>query len=214
MKIVMAQKILKANEQAAKENRAKLACIPTVNLISSPGAGKTTLLEKTIGAFKPNYQIGVIEGDIYTARDAERIASQGAAVVQINTAGLCHLDANMVASAFKQLDLSKLDLLFIENVGNLVCPAEFDLGEDYKVALLSVAEGGDKPEKYPLVFKESHVVVINKNDLLPYTDFDMSKVQEDILRLNPDIKIFVTSASTGEGIEAWCAWLKEIMQVK
>ena len=214
LKVVMAQKILRANEQVARENRARLAGLPTVNLISSPGAGTTTLLEKTIQALREEITIGVVEGDIYTTRDAERIAGQGAAVVQVNTAGLCHLDANMVARALDQLDLDRLDLLFIENVGNLVCPAEFDLGEDYKVALLSVTEGGDKPAKYPLVFRESHAVVINKSDLLPYTDFDMNKVQEEIRTINPEILIFVTSAVTGEGIEAWCAWLKESVRNK
>ncbi len=214
MKVVMAQKILRANEQVARENRERLKHLPTVNLISSPGAGKTTLLERTIQALRGEVNVGVIEGDIYTTRDAERIAGQGAAVVQVNTAGLCHLDANMVGRALDQLDLAGLDLLFIENVGNLVCPAEFDLGEDYKVALLSVAEGGDKPVKYPLVFRESQAVVINKSDLLAYTDFDINKVQEEIRTINPDILIFVTSAATGEGTEGWYAWLREIVRKK
>lgn len=214
VKVVMAQKILRANEQVARENRERLARLATVNLISSPGAGKTTLLEKTIVALRKELRIGVVEGDIYTTRDAERIAGQGAAVVQINTGGLCHLDANMVGRALDQLDLDRLDLLFIENVGNLVCPAEFDLGEDYKTALLSVAEGGDKPAKYPLVFRESHTVVINKSDLLPYTDFDMNRVQAEIRTINPEIQIFVTAAVTGEGVEAWCLWLREIVRRK
>lgn len=214
VKVVMAQKILRANEQVARENRERLARPATVNLISSPGAGKTTLLEKTIIALRDELRIGVVEGDIYTTRDAERIAGRGAAVVQINTGGLCHLDANMVGRALDQLDLDRLDLLFIENVGNLVCPAEFDLGEDYKTAILSVTEGGDKPAKYPLVFKESHTVVINKGDLLPYTDFDMNGVQAEIRTINPDIQIFVTSAVTGEGVEAWCLWLRDIVRRK
>lgn len=214
VKVVMAQKILRANEQVARENRERLTRLATVNLISSPGAGKTTLLEKTIITLRDEFRIGVVEGDIYTTRDAERIAGRGAAVVQINTGGLCHLDANMVGRALDQLDLDRLDLLFIENVGNLVCPAEFDLGEDYKTALLSVTEGGDKPTKYPLVFKESHTVVINKSDLLPYTDFDMNKVQAEIRTINPEIQIFVTSATTGEGVEAWCLWLREIVRRK
>lgn len=214
VKVVMAQKILRANEQVARENRERLNRLPTVNLISSPGAGKTTLLEKTIQGLRGEFNIGVVEGDIYTTRDAERIAGQGAEVVQVNTAGLCHLDANMVGRALDQLELDGLDLLFIENVGNLVCPAEFDLGEDHKVALLSVAEGGDKPEKYPLVFRESQAVVINKSDLLSYTDFDMNKVREEIRTINPDTIIFVTSATTGEGLEAWCAWLRDIVRRK
>jgi len=214
VKVVMAQKILRANEQVARENRERLARLATVNLISSPGAGKTTLLEKTIITLREELRIGVVEGDIYTTRDAERIAGQGAAVAQINTGGLCHLDANMVGRALDQLDLDRLDLLFIENVGNLVCPAEFDLGEDYKAALLSVAEGGDKPAKYPLVFRESHTVVINKSDLLPYTDFDMNKVQAEIRTINSEIQLFVTAAVTGEGVEAWCLWLREIVRRK
>jgi hydrogenase nickel incorporation protein HypB len=210
----MAQKILRANEQVACENRKRLVRLPTVNLISSPGAGKTTLLEQTIVTLRGELGVGVIEGDIYTTRDAERIAGQGAAVVQINTAGLCHLDANMVGRALDQLELDDLDLLFIENVGNLVCPAEFDLGEDHKVAVLSVAEGGDKPVKYPLVFREARAAVINKCDLLPYTDFDMNKVQAEIRMINPEIRIFVTSATTGEGVEAWCAWLRDLVRHK
>jgi len=155
-----------------------------------------------------------VEGDIYTTRDAERIAGQGADVVQINTEGLCHLDANMVGRALDQLDLAATDLVVIENVGNLVCPAEFDLGEDYKVAVLSVTEGGDKPAKYPLVFRQSHAAVINKSDLIPYTDFNLETVTEEIMTINPDLEIFVISARTGEGLEKWCAWLRDRVREK
>ena len=210
----MAQRILRANDQVAKDNRERLQGLTTVNLISSPGAGKTTLLEKTIAALKGEVVISVVEGDIYTTRDAERIAGQGADVVQINTEGLCHLDANMVGRALDQLDLAATDLVVIENVGNLVCPAEFDLGEDYKVAVLSVTEGGDKPAKYPLVFRQSHAAVINKSDLIPYTDFNLETVTEEIMTINPDLEIFVISARTGEGLEKWCAWLRDRVREK
>ncbi|MBU4532070.1 MAG: hydrogenase nickel incorporation protein HypB [Firmicutes bacterium] len=214
MKVVMAQRILRANDQVARDNRERLQGLTTVNLISSPGAGKTTLLEKTIAALKGEVVISVVEGDIYTTRDAERIAGQGADVVQINTEGLCHLDANMVGRALDQLDLAATDLVVIENVGNLVCPAEFDLGEDYKVAVLSVTEGGDKPAKYPLVFRQSHAAVINKSDLIPYTDFNLETVTEEIMTINPDLEIFVISARTGEGLEKWCAWLRDRVREK
>ncbi len=210
----MAQRILRANDQVAKENRERLQRLTTVNLISSPGAGKTTLLEKTIAALKGDVVISVVEGDIYTTRDAERIAGQGADVVQVNTEGLCHLDANMVGRALDQLNLADTDLIVIENVGNLVCPAEFDLGEDYKVAVLSVTEGGDKPAKYPLVFRQSHAAVINKSDLIPYTDFDLETVTREIMTINPDLEIFVISARTGEGLEKWCAWLRDRVREK
>ncbi|RJX21956.1 MAG: hydrogenase accessory protein HypB [Desulforudis sp.] len=210
----MAQRILRANDQVAKENRERLQRLTTVNLISSPGAGKTTLLEKTIAALKGDVVISVVEGDIYTTRDAERIAGQGADVVQVNTEGLCHLDANMVGRALDHLNLAGTDLIVIENVGNLVCPAEFDLGEDYKVAVLSVTEGGDKPAKYPLVFRQSHAAVINKSDLIPYTDFDLETVTREIMTINPDLEIFVISARTGEGLEKWCAWLRDRVREK
>mgnify|MGYP005857140625 CR=1 FL=1 len=214
MKVVMAQKLLRANQQVARENRTRLGRILAVNLVSSPGAGKTAILERTIAALKGDFRIGVIEGDIYTTRDAERIAVHGVDVVQINTTGVCHLDASMVARALDEINLEAVDLLFIENVGNLVCPAEFDLGEDCKVAVLSVAEGGDKPAKYPLVFQEAQTVLINKADLLPYSDFDVDAVRREILAISPEIEVFVVSAKTGEGLEAWYAWLKKAVQRK
>lgn len=216
LKVVMGQRLLKANEQVAQENRDRLGAAGTftVNLVSSPGAGKTTLLEQTLGRVREKYRIGVIEGDIYTTRDAERIAGQGVEVVQINTAGVCHLDAPMIARALEELGEGRYELLFIENVGNLVCPAEFDLGEDLKVALLSVTEGGDKPAKYPLVFREARAVVINKSDLLPYTDFDLEAVSNELRAINPEIKVLVVSAKTGDGIEEWCKWLEELIVQK
>lgn len=214
VKVVLAQRILRANDLVAKENRERLQNLLTINLISSPGAGKTTLLEKTIAALKDEMVIGVVEGDIYTTRDAERIAGQGVDVVQVNTEGLCHLDANMVGRSLDQMDVEATDLMVIENVGNLVCPADFDLGEDYKVAVLSVAEGSDKPAKYPAVFRLSHAAVINKSDLIPHTDFDLEMVMAEMKEINPDLEIFVTSAVTGEGVEKWCAWLKERVREK
>jgi hydrogenase nickel incorporation protein HypB len=216
LKVVMGQRLLKANEQVAAENRARFAAagVLVVNLISSPGAGKTTLLERTLARLRDRFRIAVIEGDMYTVRDAQRIAGQRVEVVQINTAGVCHLDAPMVARALEELEADRYDLLFIENVGNLVCPAEFDLGEDLKVAVLSVTEGGDKPAKYPLVFQTARAVVINKGDLLPYTDFDLETVVTELEALNRDLKVFVVSAKTGEGIEEWCKWLEEMAAEK
>ncbi|MEW6574078.1 MAG: hydrogenase nickel incorporation protein HypB [Bacillota bacterium] len=216
LKVVMGQRLLKANEQVAQETRKRLEAAGTfaVNLVSSPGAGKTTLLEQTLARLRDKYKIGVIEGDIYTTRDAERIAGQEVEVVQINTAGVCHLDAPMIARALEELEESRYDLIFIENVGNLVCPAEFDLGEDLKVALLSVTEGGDKPAKYPLIFREARAVVINKSDLLPYTDFDLEAAHNELKAINPEIKVLVVSAKTGEGIEEWCTWLENLILQK
>lgn len=211
LEVIVAQPLLKANEELAKQNRNLLnrGGITTVNLISAPGAGKTTLLEKTIGALKNVFSIGIVEGDIYTTFDSERLAGQGVAVVQINTYGGCHLDAQMVAQALERLPLDKLKLLFIENVGNLVCPAEFDLGENCKVAILSVSEGSDKPKKYPLVFQLAEVVILNKIDLLPYTDFDLAAAKEQLKEIKNNLVIFPLSAKTGEGMEAWVEWLRD-----
>ncbi len=210
MKVVMAKDLLKANSDLAKRNREMFqkARVLVVNMISSPGAGKTTLLEKTIPLLKNELSLAVIEGDVYTTRDAQRIENQGVEVIQINTSGGCHLDANMIASATKDLPLDELDLLFIENVGNLVCPAGFDLGEDHKVAVLSIAEGDDKPAKYPAVFRDAEAVVLNKIDLLPYTDFNLEEVTKQIRDINGGNNMFKVSAKTGEGLEAWLAWLR------
>jgi len=212
LKVVMGQRLLKANEQVAAENRTRFAGAGTlvVNLISSPGAGKTTLLERTLPWLRDKFRIAVIEGDMYSVRDAQRIADYEVEVVQINTAGVCHLDAPMVARALEELSEARYDLLFIENVGNLVCPAEFDLGEDLKVALLSVTEGADKPAKYPLVFQSARAVVINKSDLLPYTDFELETVVTELKALNPELEVFLLSAKTGEGIKEWCTWLEKL----
>lgn len=216
MKVIMAKDLLKANTDLAQSNRKRFqqSGVLVVNLISSPGAGKTTLLEKTIKSLRNDLAIGVIEGDIYTTKDAERIAVQGVEVVQINTSGGCHLDANMVAHAMDDLPLEELDLVFVENVGNLVCPAGFDLGEDFKVAVLSITEGDDKPAKYPLIFQEAKAIVLNKVDLAPYTDFDLETAEKQISDINGGNNIFKISAKTGEGLETWLTWLKKEVNQK
>lgn len=202
--------ILDKNDQLAAEINKKLAerGIFTLNLLGSPGSGKTSLLEKTIATLKDELRLAVIEGDLFTAKDAERIARQGVPVVQINTGGGCHLDANMVKGVLASLDLANIDLLIIENVGNLVCPAEFNVGEDVKVTVLSITEGEDKPLKYPLIFKQSAAVVLNKIDLLPYTSFDLATATEDIVSINPQVALIKASCRTGEGLEEWYDWLR------
>jgi len=209
MKVKVATKILEANDRIALENRRVFdhAGLFVINLMSGPGAGKTSLLERTLAGRK-DLRIGVIEGDIAGSDDAERIEKFGAPVVQINTGGACHLDANMISDVLGDLPLDEIDLLFIENVGNLVCPAEFKVGEDMKVMLLSIAEGHDKPLKYPLMFQESSALVLNKTDLAPYTDVDIGKIRKDALSLNPGLKIFEVSCRTGEGIPEWIDWLR------
>jgi hydrogenase nickel incorporation protein HypB len=203
------QNILEANDRIAAEN-AKLftdARVFVINLMSSPGAGKTTLLERTIERLQKRFEIGVVEGDIQSSVDAERIAKQGIKSVQINTGGACHLDGNMIRDALDEFDLPKLDLLVVENVGNLVCPAEFAVGEDMKVMLLSVAEGDDKPLKYPLMFQQSKALVINKIDLLPYVDCSVDAIEARAKALHEDIEIFQVSCTKGDGLDAWTDWL-------
>ncbi|MEA3396141.1 MAG: hydrogenase nickel incorporation protein HypB [Chloroflexota bacterium] len=210
-KIPVVQKILSANDQAALENREYLAThnITAVNIMSSPGAGKTTLLMATIAALEGTVRMGVIEGDVASQVDAERIATTGAPVVQINTGGGCHLDAPMVHRALHALPLAEIDLLFIENVGNLICPVAFDLGQRYKVALLSVPEGHDKPYKYPAIFEAVDLVVVTKSDLMPYLDFDLDAFRALVKGLNPDAPVLFLSAKTGEGMAAWLGWIVE-----
>jgi hydrogenase nickel incorporation protein HypB len=209
MKVKVVTRILEANDRIAEENRKtfKDAGVYVVNLMGAPGAGKTTLLERTIRELKPHLKIGVIEGDIVGSDDAERISALDVPVVQINTGGACHLDANMINEVLSELPLKDLDLVIIENVGNLVCPAEFRVGEDIKMMVLSIAEGHDKPLKYPLMFRESSALVLNKMDLLPYMNTDMNKVRNDSLALNPSLKIFEVSCTTGAGIDKWAQWL-------
>jgi len=211
-KIDVGKKILSANEEYAIKNsrilkEQKKLCL---NMISSPGSGKTTILTRTISELKDKIKIGVIEGDIQTDLDAEKIRATKAPVVQINTNGACHLSAVQINSALGKLPLSDLDLIFIENVGNLVCPSAFELGETGKIAVLSVAEGDDKPAKYPAIFAKSKVLLINKIDLLERSgqvDFDIERVKSDARRLNKGIEIFPISAKTGEGMIDWYNWL-------
>ena len=211
MKISVVKNILEANQRIAEENRQRFSQnkLLVINLMSSPGAGKTSLLEKTILGLKNKFRIGVVEGDIQSTYDAERIGQTGAPAVQINTGGACHLDSNMVQEALKNLNLADLDLLFIENVGNLVCPAEFSLGEDFKAMILSVAEGDDKPLKYPLMFHESKVLLINKIDLLPFCECNPDLIEERARKINPSLTIFRVSCRTGEGLDRWTAWLTD-----
>ncbi len=214
MKISVVKNILEANQRIAEENRRRFSQnrLLVINLMSSPGAGKTSLLEKTILALKDEFRIGVVEGDIQSTYDAERIGQTGAPVVQINTGGACHLDSNMVQEALRSLELDKLNLLFIENVGNLVCPAEFNLGEDFKAMILSVAEGDDKPLKYPLMFHESKVLLINKIDLLPFCECKPDLIEERAKKINPNLTVFRVSCRTGEGLDLWTGWLKGKVQ--
>ena len=211
IKVPVVKNILEANDKIADLNKKFFdeQHILVINVMSSPGAGKTTLIERTINALKDKFKIAVIEGDIQSSYDAEKIAATGAQVVQINTGGACHLDGNMIRDAFGQLDFDQIDLLIVENVGNLVCPAEFQMGEDYKVMLLSVPEGDDKPLKYPLMFHESKVLLINKIDLLPYLDCDVEKIKTESRKINPDIEIFEISGKTGRGMALWLNWLTE-----
>ena len=211
MQIPVVRNILEANVVIAKElNKIFLQRkILALNLMSSPGAGKTTLLERTLADLKNEFKMAVIEGDVQTNNDARRVAATGAQALQINTDGGCHLDSSMVLEAVNKMNLEEVDILFIENVGNLVCPAEFSVGEDYKVTILSVAEGDDKPEKYPLIFAESRVMLLNKVDLLPYVDFNLERASNFARSLNKEIEIFPVSAKTGEGLDSWYDWLRQ-----
>ncbi len=210
MKIKVLQNILDANEQIANRNQQMLdgQKVLAVNIMASPGAGKTSLILQTISRLKDRVRIAVIEGDIASSIDADRISEEGVPVVQINTGGSCHLDANMVSNALDSLSLEDIDLLFIENVGNLICPAEFKVGEHKRMMLLSLPEGDDKPHKYPLVFTESDVIVVNKIDLLPFLDFDLTAFHRAVTGLNPRAGIFQVSCKTGEGMEQWISWLE------
>jgi hydrogenase nickel incorporation protein HypB len=216
MKINVMTDILEANDRIATANgdvfnkNRNLA----LNLMSSPGAGKTSLLEKTGESLKGKLRLGVIAGDIETSRDAERLEKHKLPVIQLTTGSACHLDANMVASALPHIELKKIDILVIENVGNLVCPAEFKLGEDYKIMMLSVTEGDEKPLKYPLMFRESSLLLINKIDLLKHTNFNLKEAKANARRVHPDLDIIDISCVTGEGIADWISWLNQHYQKK
>ena len=208
-KITIAQNILAANDTIAEDIHQSLATrgICTINMMSSPGAGKTSLLERTIEMLRGQLDVGVIEGDIETGNDAERIEAAGAETVQINTRGACHLEAHMIRDALDEINLKGTRLLFIENIGNLVCPAAWYLGEDMRIVLVSTTEGDDKPAKYPQMFAISQVMVVNKIDLLPYVDYSLEKVRRQALAINPNLRIFEVSCRTGEGLQTWCEWL-------
>lgn len=214
MKVELNTNVLTNNNKAAEFNRDLFKNTNTlvINLMSSPGAGKTTLLEETVKALSTKYRIGVIEGDLATEKDADRIRQQGAKAVQINTHGGCHLDARMVAATLPEFDLDEIDILFIENVGNLVCPSGYDLGQQHKIAVLSVPEGNDKIPKYPQMFMRTELVLLNKVDLLPYLDFDVEMAIEDLKGINPESKLYQLSARTQEGMDSWYSWIEEAYQ--
>lgn len=215
MEVKVVRKVLGANDAIAQRNRNLFAAsgVFVINVMSSPGAGKTTLLQKTLLRLEPDIRCAVIVGDVCTSHDADRLATTGVPVVLINTdefGGDCHLGAHVIGKALDDIDLSAIDLLIVENVGNLVCPAEFDIGENAKVVVLSVTEGEDKPVKYPQMFRVCDAAILNKTDLLPYLDdYDRAAAVAYIRQVHPDISIFEASAKTGAGLDAWVAWLRE-----
>ena len=216
MEIKVIKNILGENDRIAAENQAMFQDkkVFVLNFMGSPGAGKTSVLEKTMEQLKDKINMAVIEGDLFTSKDAERIDKYGVPVIQINTAGGCHLDANMVQKTVKEMNLDELDLLVVENVGNLVCPAEFPVGEDARAVVLSVTEGDDKPLKYPLMFKESEIALLNKVDLAPYCNFNMESAKKDITSLHPGIEVLEVSCTKGQGIDEWCDWLMKKIAAK
>lgn len=221
MEIPIMQDILGRNDAIATQNAQCFADnkVLVLNLLGSPGSGKTTLLEQTFSQLQGKLRLGIIEGDLFTDKDAERIAKYNIPVVQINTNGGCHLDALMVAEVLDKLPLADIDVLIVENVGNLVCPAEFIVGEDMKVTVLSITEGDDKPLKYPIIFKESDIALLNKIDLLPYTNFNLQSAHKDLQCIHPQLQIIETSATTKQGIDAWCeaimkAYTKKMAQLQ
>ena len=210
MEIKIMKNILDRNQNKADEVRKSLAekNVLMVNIISSPGAGKTTLLERTCKELSGEYRIGIIEGDITTDRDARRLQKYNIPIVVINTEGGCHLDSHSISKVLGSFDLDNLDILFVENVGNLVCPSQFDLGENFKLALVSTAEGDDKPAKYPMLFREARAVMLNKTDLMPYTNFNLDTFRSDLSNINPRIPLFLASCTTGEGLAEWFEWIR------
>lgn len=210
MEIKVMKNILDRNQNKADEVRKMLAekKVMMVNIISSPGSGKTTLLERTCEALSKEYRIGIIEGDITTDRDARRLQRFNIPIVVINTEGGCHLDSHSISRVLPSFDLDKLDILFVENVGNLVCPSQFDLGETFKLAVVSTAEGDDKPAKYPMLFREARAVMLNKIDLLPYTNFNLEAFRSDLAGINPRNPLFLASCTTGDGLDGWFEWIK------
>ena len=211
--ISIVEKIHSANDQLAAEIRQQLndASVFSINIMASPGAGKTSLIEKTLHILTEQYKIAAIDGDIATSIDADRAAEAGATAVQINTGGQCHIDANMLLGAINKLDLNLFDLLLVENVGNLICPASFQLGTHKNILIASIPEGDDKPYKYPTMYQDVDALIINKIDLLPYVEFDMEYFEKGVQILNPGLVTFHISCRTGEGLPAWTAWLTELI---
>lgn len=211
--IKLLRRVLASNDALAFEQKRLLDQngVLGINIMSGPGAGKTALVEKTVAAFKDRWRIWVIEGDIQSDLDARRVLAQGVGCTQINTQGACHLDGLMLSPVFAQIDFSKLDLLLIENVGNLVCPAEFRLPVHYNVTIVSTPEGSDKPIKYPLMFQRSDVIIINKIDLLPYVDFDTRAFTRSVRRLKPKVPIIPLSLRNGMGLKRWLSWLQKVL---
>jgi hydrogenase nickel incorporation protein HypB len=215
--ISIEKKVLSENERLAMQIRTRLgrSRILALNLVSSPGSGKTSLLEATLKILQPSLRIGIIAGDVQTDNDARRLMAAGGSVIEpVTTGGACHLDADMVAKALLKMDLSSLDLLFIENVGNLVCPSSWDLGEDAKVVLTSCSEGDDKPLKYPAVFRRSSAMVVSKTDLLGLSDFSLDRVKKNALMINGDLTVLEVSCRTGNGLSEWCDWLCTSLEAK
>jgi hydrogenase nickel incorporation protein HypB len=211
VKIKLQEDVLKDQNLAAAFNRETFKKKHTlvINVMSSPGSGKTTLLEETIKALMNEFHMAVIEGDLATDLDAERLRSLGVKTVQINTVGGCHLDARMITKTLPDFELDSIDILFIENIGNLVCPSGYDLGQDYKVVVLSVPEGNDKIPKYPIMFRRTDVTIINKIDLLPYVSFNLEEAKRNLKEINPQAQLKALSAKTGEGMEEWINWIKD-----
>lgn len=218
-----AQKVIQVQRKALAANEARAQRLRrgfdergtlVVNLISSPGSGKTTLLEQTVATLRDELRCGVLEGDVATERDADRIRAHGVPAHQILTGGACHLDARLVERGLAEASFPDLDILFIENVGNLICPTNYDLGEDFKVALLSVAEGDDKPFKYPAIFSRAEVTLITKGDLIPHLPFDLEAVRDQIITLNPNGRFLVTSSTSGQGLDDWCGLLRAQLSAK
>lgn len=214
--VTVERKVLEKNDEIAKKNRTLFEehGVVVLNLVSSPGSGKTSLLEQTIERLRFSVRLAVIEGDVQTDLDAQRIARLNIPVVQLVTNGSCHLDAKLIEDALQHIDVSSIDALIIENVGNLVCPAGYDLGEAMKVVVVSVTEGDDKPLKYPAMFRNASVLVINKIDLLPYVPSTIEQLRTNALKINPQLTIFETSCTTGAGIDAWCTWLHRNIVMK
>jgi len=211
MEIKIMKNILDRNQDKANEVRSLLKekNVLMVNIISSPGAGKTTLLERTCEKLGSQLKMGVIEGDIATDRDAQRLKKYNIPIVVINTEGGCHLDSHSISKVLGEFDLNSLDVIFVENVGNLVCPSHFDLGENFKIAVVSTAEGDDKPVKYPMLFSEAKVTILNKTDLIPYTNFNKKEFTSDLMKINPGVLLIEASCTNNQGLEEWYNWLKK-----